>query len=144
MKTTESIRPYLCGPIEGCDDSECHDWRQDIIGAAFPRAINPMRRDYRATVGDHARVEKYAGEIVVLDKRDIDACDVLLVRWMPDKPSVGSAMEILYAFEQGKPVVLWYTGNEGDFYSPWLAYHATTVVYTRDDAIEAVKRCGVV
>jgi hypothetical protein len=40
------MKVYLCGPINGCTDSECIDWR----AAAKKRlsdTIDPMRRDYR-------------------------------------------------------------------------------------------------
>jgi hypothetical protein len=88
---------YLCGPINGCTDEECKDWRE-AVKAKWPDAIDPMRRDYRGKEDESVK------QIVELDKIDIMNCDVVLVNY--DKPSVGTSMEILYAFERGKFVVI--------------------------------------
>jgi nucleoside 2-deoxyribosyltransferase len=132
---TSKLRPYLCGPIAGCSDSEAKDWRSAFL-KEFPKALDPMRRDYRAP----GRALHCMREIVELDKRDIRACDCLLVRWNADKPSIGTTMEIIYAWTLGIPVVLWINGNVD--MSPWLVYHSTILVHTFVDAIDAVERCG--
>lgn len=47
------MKIYLCGPINGCTDDECNDWRSAIkhdwwVEQYCHRTIDPMRRDYRA------------------------------------------------------------------------------------------------
>lgn len=38
---------YLCGPINGCTDEECKDWREMVKANWAGHSIDPMRRDYR-------------------------------------------------------------------------------------------------
>jgi nucleoside 2-deoxyribosyltransferase len=127
---------YLCGPIAGCTDDEAITWRERVktYGSTGGRfwTRDPMDRDYRGIEATAVR------EIVELDKRDVRAVDVVLVNY--SKPSVGTAMEILYAWEQGVPVVLWAKGDVP--LSPWLVYHSTVIVHTFVDAMEAVERIG--
>lgn len=72
------MKVYLCGPINGCTDQECKDWRE-AVKARLPETLDPMRRDYRGK-----ETESYR-EIVELDKRDVEAAGVILVNY--DKPS---------------------------------------------------------
>lgn len=110
-------RIYLCGPINGFTDEECKDWRE-AVKAKWPEAIDPMRRDYRGKEDESVK------QIVELDKIDIMNCDVVLVNY--DKPSVGTSMEILYAFERGKFVVI--VADHSARISPWLRYHSHAIV----------------
>jgi nucleoside 2-deoxyribosyltransferase len=110
-------RIYLCGPINGCTDEECKDWRE-AVKAKWPDAIDPMRRDYRGKEDESVK------QIVELDKIDIMNSDVVMVNY--DKPSVGTSMEILYAFERGKFVVI--VADHGSRISPWLRYHSHAIV----------------
>ena len=115
------MKVYLCGPINACTDEECRDWRQ-AAKRSLPnlRHIDPMARDYRGQEDVKYR------EIVEEDKRDIDECDCLLVNY--DKPSVGTSMEILYAWQQQKPIIV--VAIPGTRISPWLRYHATQFLPT--------------
>lgn len=121
-------RTYLCGPINGCTDEECKDWRQYVAGI-LPDTCDPMVRDYRG------REAECFAEIVELDKQDIDGCDFILVNY--DKPSVGTAMEILYAWERKKPVIT--VCKEGTSISPWLRYHSTLICHSFDEAIKHIQ-----
>ena len=136
---------YLCGPIAGCDDNEAHDWRDYVNGElsynGLFRCLDPMRRDYRNThnVGQNEEGLPWeiVKEIIELDKRDITESDVLLANLLPQKKAVGSNMEIMYAWTQGKLVVL--VVPEGSSVSPWHRYHAQKVVHTLDDAIRYIQ-----
>jgi nucleoside 2-deoxyribosyltransferase len=125
-----SAKVYLCGPINGCTDDEANWWRKNIKDYCI-RSIDPMIRDYRGKEHQDYR------EIVDLDKRDVRKCDVVLVNYV--KPSVGTSMEVFYAWTIGKPVVVWCLPEAN--ISPWLRYHSTTFVHTYDDALEAIGRC---
>jgi nucleoside 2-deoxyribosyltransferase len=118
---------YLAGPINGCSDSEANDWRAAAtvaLGRHGVYTLNPMRRDYRGIEAESV------DRIVEDDKFDIDqSCAVLA---MCPKPSYGTAMEILYAHDHGKPVIV--VTPHGSV-SPWLTYHSTTVVHELSDAI---------
>lgn len=124
---------YLCGPINGCTDDECKTWR-DICREVFSiqhscRSIDPMRRDYRG------KEQESVAEIVQLDKRDVRRCDAMLA-YCP-KPSVGTSMEVFYAWQLDKPVVCIVPPNVP--VSPWLKYHSTKIVQTLEEGIKAVE-----
>lgn len=129
MKTENNMKTYLCGPINGCTDSECNDWRSECK-KHFPLSIDPMRRDYRGIEMESVN------EIVQLDKIDVEVCDVVIANC--PKPSVGTSMEVFYAWTLNRPVVA--IVPEGQIPSPWLKYHATTLVHSVRDAIEWVNK----
>jgi len=122
------MKVYLCGPINGCTDAEAINWRE-TAKAVFPKAIDPMVRDYRGREHFDYR------EIVDLDKRDVRNADAILVNY--SKPSVGTSMEVHYAWTLGKPVIVWC--SESAVISPWLRYHSTAIVHTLDFAIEKLR-----
>src|SRR5438105_2818876 len=111
------MKIYLAGPINACSDSEANDWRTEFK-SVHSDCLDPMIRDYRGVE------EMKFREIVENDKSDIDSCDTIVV-WF-ERPSVGTSMEILYAWERGKPIILIDRSNAP--LSPWLRYHSTQIV----------------
>jgi nucleoside 2-deoxyribosyltransferase len=123
-----NTKVYLCGPINGCTDEEATNWREKVK-TFFPYSIDPMKRDYRG-------VEKLLyREIVDLDKRDIRNSDIILVNY--DKPSVGTSMEVFYAWTLGIPVVVWCSPDAR--LSPWLVYHSTSIIHSLETAVLKIK-----
>lgn len=123
---------YLCGPINGCTDSECKDWRGKATQYCQNLGLNvldPMRRDFR---GREAGAEK---EIVEGDKEDVRNSEIILVYYF--KPSIGTAMEILYAYDYHKTIIVINESGEQRL-SPWLTYHATHIYSTLNDALSQV------
>lgn len=114
---------YLCGPINGCKDSECLYWRDFVKSWGF-NTLDPMRRDYRDKENENFK------EIVELDKIDIVNSDIVLVNYI--RPSVGTSMEILYAFERGKLIII--ISDENLIISPWLKYHSQFIVNSFSEA----------
>ena len=128
------MRIYLAGPIFQCEDHECIDWREEAkVKLDGFEVIDPMERDYRGVTNENHK------NIVEDDKALIDTCDALLVNHL--KPSVGTSMEILYAWERDKKVYL--ICEDGEV-SPWLLYHATKIFKSQLDALEYIKTEGVV
>jgi nucleoside 2-deoxyribosyltransferase len=123
------VRVYLCGPINGCSDSEAKDWRE-AAKLRLKDTLDPMRRDYRG------RESECCAEIVVLDKRDIEGSDVVLVNYV--KPSVGTSMEIFWAWLLGIPVIV--ACSPFAEISPWLRYHVTKIVHSFEDAFTWIER----
>lgn len=119
---------YLCGPIEGCSDYECKDWRE-AAKKALPDTLDPMRRDFRN------RIDDCSVEIVTKDKLDIMASQALLVNYT--RPTVGTIMEIMFSWEQHKYIVV--VAPKGTRISPWLKYHSSVIVNTFEEAYELLK-----
>jgi hypothetical protein len=117
---------YLCGAINGCSDSEAKDWRERVKSdlAGMYEFLDPMRRDYRG------KEDESVEEIVRGDYADIITSDIILVA--ADKPSWGTAMECLFAFQQHKHVIV-VCGQER--VSPWLRKHSTVLVPSLREAI---------
>jgi hypothetical protein len=117
---------YLCGPIDNCTDEQCKGWRdrvkEQLMGKYNFR--DPMIRDYRGNEDDHI------DEIVELDKIDIVSSDIILVN--TDRPSWGTAMEIIFAKMLGKEI---YFCWPHDFLSPWVVYHSDARFKDVDRAI---------
>jgi nucleoside 2-deoxyribosyltransferase len=118
---------YLCGPINGLSDAEANGWRE-AVKVAIPEVewLDPMRRDYRGKEAGRCR------EIVEGDLADIAASDVVLV-WA-ERPSWGTAMEMVYAKQAAKRVIAVCPAA----ISPWVQYHATACVGSVEEARTAV------
>jgi nucleoside 2-deoxyribosyltransferase len=113
---------YLAGPINGCSDSEANDWRSEVkekLGGLY-EFMDPMRRDYRGRELEPG----IALKIVTGDMKDIEASDVILA--MCPKPSVGTSMEVFWAFYDLKKTVVAIAPTPA---SPWLLTFST-VQYT--------------
>ena len=126
------MRVYLCGAMSGCTDEEAKVWRDEVSNKLKVRNIvplNPMERDYR----DKDTAEKYK-YIVEEDKIDIMMSDIVLVNY--SRPSVGTSMEILLAWENNKRVVL--VHPPGIFLSPWLLYHTHDRFTSMDEALQKI------
>lgn len=122
------MKVYLCGPINGCTDEECKDWREEAKNQ-FPNAIDPMVRDYRG------REDECYKEIVQGDKLDVLRSDIVLVNY--DRPSVGTAMEIFFAYQNRVPVIV--VAKEGTKISPWLRYHTYEIVSSFSAAFRRIE-----
>lgn len=115
---------YLCGPINGRSTRACKAWREKAKALLGRPTKDPMDRDYRGKEAENLKI------LVEKDKEEIRGCIAVLA--YVDKPSIGTAMEILYAWERNiKVVVVNATGKPP---SPWLAYHADLIVETLEDA----------
>jgi hypothetical protein len=123
------MKLYLCGPINGCTDEECIDWRE-AAKKRFPNSIDPMRRDYRGRESFSGRESTHVDEIVELDKVDVEEADALLVNH--PNPSVGTSMEVFFAWTFGKYIVV--VCPEGVTQSPWMIYHSDHIVHTFEEA----------
>lgn len=123
------MKIYLCGPINGRSDDDCRGWRE-CAKEQLADTLDPMDRDYRGRELEPG----IAAEIVENDKGDIDSCDAMLVFY--DKPSVGTSMEILYAWGKKRILLI---DRSGKPLSPWLLYHCTEIYKSLDEAILHLK-----
>ena len=110
------------------EDHECIDWRQEARRRLNGlKVVDPMVRDYRGKTNENYQ------KIVEEDKAFIDDCDILLVNHL--KPSVGTSMEILYAWERNKNIVI--ISNKQEV-SPWLKYHSNKICPSLNDAVKYI------
>ena len=139
LKNTSTLQDkltvYLGGPINGRSDEDCIDWREKVI-KSLPQvnARNPMDRDYRGKELEPG----VDAEIVENDKLDIMQSEIVMIYF--DQPSVGTSMEIMYAFERSKYILL-VDASEKKL-SPWLTYHASMIVSGLDEAIDVIRKAA--
>jgi len=124
------MKTYLCGPINGCTDDEAKGWREVATELLGGEVYDPMVRDYRGRELEPG----IAAEIVENDKEDILMCGYVLV--MYEKPSVGTSMEVFYAWEREIEVIV--VDKSGKPLSPWLLYHSHKVVSTLQEACDYI------
>lgn len=118
------MRIYLAGPINGCTDAQATGWREQAKALLEGHdLLDPMSRDYRGIEAENVAA------IVESDKEDIDQSDVLLMYF--ERPSVGTSMEVLYAWERFKIIIVVDVSERP--LSPWLQYHATRVLSSLKD-----------
>jgi nucleoside 2-deoxyribosyltransferase len=122
IEEVTTMRVYLCGPMAGCTDEEAGDWRKAAtvhLNSFGITTLDPMDRDYRYTsYGDDP--ESVLPQLVEEDKIDIEMSDVVLVNFT--KPSTGTAMEIILAWQKQKRVIV--VNPNGLQLSPWVHYHS--------------------
>ena len=102
MSKQQKFRVYLAGPISGCsNDDQVHRWRNDVKKSQYSRHfdfIDPA--DELELVGPGAT----ARGAVEADLRAIKRADGLLVNMW--RESIGSAIGIVHAHKEGRPVVV--------------------------------------
>ena len=97
---------YLAGPIEGCDDGEIHQWR-DQCGHFFVdniTGINPYRAESDSDTPESRK------RITMKNYMDVRSCDLILAN-LPKhindrRPSYGTTFEIAWGYSLQKPVVI--------------------------------------
>ena len=136
MQEEDKMRVYLCGPMAGCSDEEAGDWRKAAtlhLNSFGIHTLDPMDRDYRYTsYGDNP--ESTLPDLVEEDKIDIEMSDVVLVNYT--KPSTGTAMEIILAWQRAKRVIV--VNPKGLQLSPWIWYHAHKVYGSMHEAYDHI------
>lgn len=131
--TERPLVGYLAGKMAGCTDEECKDWRNRATELLSPLSVlNPMVRDFRSV----ELTDKECRKLVLDDKTDIDRAFAVIVR-ADAGASWGTAMEVVYAFTNGKIVVA-FVGSAT--VSPWLRAHTHRIVATVEAACAAVTR----
>jgi len=116
------MKIYLAGPINGCTDEECIDWRDQVKLICHPdiQIFDPMDRDYRG------KEKNNLIDIVHGDKEDIHACDAVIAN--VNKPSWGTGMEIFWAWTLGIPTHAFM--DDKSKASPWIEYHCRSLNLT--------------
>lgn len=113
----EKLKIYLAGPINGCTEQESKGWRNELkrLCAAEQEIefLDPTEKDCSGLTGK---------EIVEFDKDLIEQCDLVFANCQ--RFSLGTSMEVIFAWERKKPVVC--LASPG--ISIWLDYHVECFV----------------
>jgi nucleoside 2-deoxyribosyltransferase len=144
---------YLAGGIAGLSGKHATTWRSVADSYLRERGVetlSPMRAKHALqdtpTIStdfhDYAKHGVFYGsrEIMVRDFNDVKRCDALLVNLLGlKKPSIGTAMELAWAYAMQKPavVVIEPSGNPHDGH-PMLHEAIPFRVATLLDGIDAV------
>lgn len=146
---------YLAGAIAGASYSTVTAWRYGAYVALRERGIetlNPMRSKTALASQNAGRISTdfndYAGNgaffksrgIMMRDFNDVRRCDALLVNLLElEKPSLGTIMELGWAYALQKPAVVAIerTGNPHDNH-PMIHEAMPFRVETLEEAVDAV------
>jgi nucleoside 2-deoxyribosyltransferase len=128
---------YLAGPVAHKEDGGA-SWREAIKDAYANEPVgfrDPLSK-YNVPAQDLTVVNGTSEpdddttvgtrEIVEGDKELIDETDAVLVGYEPVR-SIGTPMEVMYAFERDIPIGLWLRDADGDI-SPWYKEHVSFTV----------------
>lgn len=125
---------FLSGPIRGLSRHQSLGWRNDANKLLAPKisTIHALRgREKKETLPD-PRIA------IQRDKNDITKADVVLVNDTFDKVSmIGTSMEVIYAFERGKLVVIFGRAHESDY---WLNFHSHVRFETLEQACNFISK----
>ena len=150
---------YLAGPIDGLSYREGVEWRryaQEKLAVEGIKAQSPQRgKDY---IGDNpelaaemdfakqeaafsANIMSTGRMIMTRDKFDALNCSILLVNFAGAKrASIGTVMEIAWAYLQGKPIIV--VADEEDVLHrshPMLRETFSCVTNSLDEALDVVR-----
>ncbi|MBI2009266.1 hypothetical protein HYS84_02550 [Candidatus Saccharibacteria bacterium] len=109
---------FLSGPIKGISRDESLAWRDEarkLLKEKF-NVVHALRgREVKETLPD-SRIA------IQRDKADILRSDVILINdTSPSTSMIGTSMEVLFAFENNKLVVVFGSAHAQDY---WLLYHS--------------------
>lgn len=123
---------FLAGPMRGVKREESLGWRI--------KATKLLENNFNVVHALRGREEKETfldpRAAVIRDKSDILNCDLVLVNdSVADVSMIGTAMEILFAHEVNKPIIVFGSVHSKDY---WLNYHIHTRVKTLKQACEHI------
>ena len=128
MVKRQKFHIYLAGPISGCsNDDQIHQWREAVKNSEYSKDcvfINPAELPL-------LRPGATARQAVEEDLRAIKRADGLLVNMW--RESIGSAIGIVHAHKEGRPVVI---ADPNNLKNRTLEFYADAVT---DTPLKAVK-----
>jgi len=138
------MRVYLAGTITG--DSSTHEWREDIAREFIHEhivALTPLRGKNLSQISrDGLRSDIDTKLFVKRDEMDIRSCDAVLLYTLGVerlvRQSIGTWNEMGMAHILGKSIIV-VADHISVIEHPFTIAHATLVVATLREAIEAIK-----
>lgn len=131
---------FLIGPMRGSGITReaAMAWRHE--------AINKLSANFNVLHAYRGREEKETFTdprgAVIRDKNDILRADVIMLNdSFKNATMIGTAMEVLFAFEHNKPIIAFGAGHVGNY---WLDTHIHTRTENFDEACDLIKKLFVV
>lgn len=125
---------FLCGPMRGIPRREGLAWREKarkLLPKHFLTKHAYRGREEKETFSDPKTA-------VIRDKYDIRHCDLLLVNdTFANASMIGTAMEVLIAYENNIPVILFGNAHNKDYF---LNYHSQARFATLEEACAMINR----
>jgi len=137
---------YLAGPVANVENGGSK-WRNELV-ESYPNTDfnNPL--DKFNAPADNLEIEQNpvgpnevsATEIVEADKEILRESDAVLVGY-EDIQSVGTPMEVMWAYERDYPITIWLRdGSILPDLSPWYLYHADFITSKQGHAVAHLER----
>lgn len=125
---------FLSGPMRGIERSKGIAWREEArkkLGKNFSVLHAYRGREEKETFPDPKGA-------VIRDKQDIERSSIVLVNdSFPNASMIGTAMEVLLAYQQNKVVVVFGEEHIKDY---WLNYHSHIRLNTLDEACDLLNK----
>lgn len=143
---------YLAGPIGGTSYALCTDWREkakDALAEVGIAGFSPMRaKNYLSNVERFSSVPNAYGAnplstskgIMARDYNDCTKADALLVNFEgASKVSIGTVMEIAWAYQSRIPVVVVAPAEDVHLVHPMMHEAVPFRVDTLDEGVQLIK-----
>lgn len=125
---------FLCGPMRGIPRAESLGWRREAVKLLAGKfyVLHALRqREIKETLPDPRSA-------IARDKNDIVRSDIILVNdTFPAASMIGTAMEVLFAYQLHKIIVVFGHAHEKDY---WLQYHSHICANTLEEACGYINR----
>ena len=123
---------FLIGPIRGVTREESLTWRKkatEYLSTKFEVTHALRGREEKETFTDYKAA-------VIRDLCDVKNADILLVNDTLDGCSmIGTSMEVFYAFQQNKPIIIFGNAHNKDYF---LNYHTHLRINTLEEACDVL------
>lgn len=123
---------FLSGPIRGLSRKDSLGWRNI--------AVKSLSKKFKVLHALRGREEKEVftdpKAAVIRDLNDIQYCNILLVNdTFKEASMIGTSMEVFYAHQNNKPVIIFGNGHDKDY---WLNYHSHLRVKDLKEACQII------
>mgnify|MGYP003404727515 CR=1 FL=1 len=121
---------FLSGPMRGIPRTESLKWRTE----ASTRLLNKFNVLHALRGREEKETFLDPRTAVIRDLSDIRSSDILLVNdTVGDCSMIGTSMEVFFAHQLGKPVVVFGHAHDKDY---WLNYHIHLRTSTLEEACD--------
>ncbi len=125
---------FLCGPMKGIKRKNGLNWRNKATELLSSNFI--VKHAYRGREEKETFLDSRSA--VARDKYDVLKSDILIVNdTFEDVSMIGTSMEVLLAFENHIPIILFGRAHDQDYF---LNYHSHARCYSLQEACKLANR----